>query len=223
MCPQAAVVACEVMRREFEAVIGGRDLPLYLADYALHSRPQEMAGRVMEKILLAQAQGAEHILLGYGRCSNGVLGVRAEGGLTMPRCHDCIAMLLGSPKRYHNIFYRYPGAYFLSAGWVEVYGDPLSTVEKKYAPRLGDKKALRGMQLELANYKYIIYINNGVGDAAALKERALENCRVFEKEYLEIEAGLEYFSALVDGPRRKGHFINLPPGQELQDTDFEYW
>lgn len=36
------------------------------------------------------------------------------------------------------------------------------------------------------------YIETGLDDSAKLKARALENCRAFRKEYLEIRGTLEY-------------------------------
>lgn len=213
------IVACDIMREELEAVIGSAEVDLHFLEYGLHDTPKILSEQLTAKVKELSPR-AERLALGYGLCSNGVLGVEAKNGLVIPKCHDCISLLLGSPARYNEIFHKYPGAYFLSAGWVRVDGDPLSTMEKKYAPRLGEKKALLGMKLELENYRYICYIKNGVGDDAALRARARENCKVFNKEYFELEAGLEYFQALVHGPHSPDNFISLPGGCPLEDLDF---
>ena len=39
--------------------------------------------------------------------------------LVIPRVHDCIALFLGSDAAYRREFARYPGTYYVSAGWVE--------------------------------------------------------------------------------------------------------
>lgn len=218
-CPKLAVVTCDIMRLEFETVIGDADIGLKVLEYALHDTPARMPGRIMKVVREAEREGAERIALGYGLCSKGTVGVQAEGGLVIPRCHDCIAMLIGSPERYKEIFYKYP-AFYLSAGWMRNEADPLTAVERKYIPRLGEKKAMRAMSLELANYKYVCYVDNGLGDRRAIKERALENCRVFNKEYLEIPAGLEYFERLIRGPHPREHFLTLGPGEPLSDEGF---
>jgi hypothetical protein len=214
------VVTCDVVRSEIERVIGERDIPLKVMDYALHSTPKEMPAKLNIALQELMKQGCQRAALGYGLCSNGTVGVKTGGELIVPRCHDCISMLLGSPARYMDTFNRYPGTLFLSDGWVRNAGDPLSTVEQRYVPRLGEKRAFKGMSLEIANYKYICLINNGVGDYKFLKERALENCRAFHKEYMELEADLSFFQAMLDGPRKENDFLVLASGEEVMDHQF---
>jgi hypothetical protein len=138
----------------------------------------------------------------------------------MPRCHDCIAMLLGSPKRYFEIFRQNPGTYFITDGWIRNRGDPLSTVQYRYSPRMGEKKALRGMSLELANYKAFCFVNNGVGDIEAVRARTKENCEAFQKEYIELESSLDYFKALINGPHEENEFLVLENGQQVENEYF---
>ncbi|MDR1546586.1 MAG: DUF1638 domain-containing protein [Deltaproteobacteria bacterium] len=214
------VVACDVVRAELERVVGDRDVPMRFLEYSLHSTPADMRGRIVEALAALRSDGAERAALGYGLCSNGVVGVESDGPLVMPRCHDCIAMLLGSPRQYFEMFRRHPGTYFLTEGWVRNYGDPLSSVERKYVPRMGEKKALRGMSLELANYKAFCFVDNGVGDRASVKARTLENCRVFKKEYMEVAASLDYFRALIDGPHGRDDFVELPTGDKIVNDLF---
>jgi hypothetical protein len=209
------VVACDVIRAELEMVLDDRDVPRRFLEYSLHSTPSKMPERIAEALASLKDEGVERTVLGYGLCSNGVVGLESNGQLIMPRCHDCIAMLLGSPRRYLEMFRRYPGTYFLTEGWIRNFGDPLSTVEKKYVLRMEEKKAMRGMTLELANYKSFCFVDNGVGDRESVKARTLENCKVFNKEYLEVDATLDYFKALIDGPRGVDEFIVLPTGERI--------
>jgi hypothetical protein len=217
---EIGLVACDVVKSEFEKALAGREVKTRFLEYSLHRTPELMGGRITEAMGELKAEGAEKVVLGYGLCSNGVVGVKSQGELIMPRCHDCIAMLLGSPKRYFEIFRKYPGTYFLTEGWIRNNGDPISTVENRYAPKMGHKKAMRGMALELANYKKICFVDNGVGDREAVRERTKENCRVFEKEYMEIEAGIDYFTGLLDGPHNDDEFLVLPAGQKVQNEFF---
>ncbi|MDR0355959.1 MAG: DUF1638 domain-containing protein [Deltaproteobacteria bacterium] len=214
------LIACDVVKGELEAALAGRRVKARFLEYSLHSVPALMSGRILESIAELRAEGAETVALGYGLCSNGVVGVGADGGLVMPRCHDCIAMLLGSPKRYFEVFRNHPGTYFLTEGWIRNNADPLSTVENKYAPRLGPKKALKGMTLELANYKAFCFVNNGVGNREKVRARTKENCEVFNKEYMEMDSSLEYFEALLDGPHSEDEFLVLPSGEKVQNEYF---
>ncbi|MDR2443258.1 MAG: DUF1638 domain-containing protein [Deltaproteobacteria bacterium] len=215
------IVACDVIKTELIAAVGDRDVYLHFLPYSLHSTPQEMGGKILEGIEVVRAQGARRLALGYGLCANGVVGVGYDDGpLVMPRCHDCIAMLLGSPKRYFEMFRKLPGTYFLTDGWVRNDADPLSSVLIRYTPRLGEKKAFRGMSLELANYKAFCFVNNGVGDQEAIRARTKENCQAFGKEYLEVKSDINYFHNLVAGPHSEDDFISLASGQKIVNEYF---
>lgn len=221
MAGSKSIIACSVLKLEFERIIDGRPIELSLLEQGLHSTPKIMPEKIAAKVAEAEARRPESIVLGYGLCSKGVVGVGgAETPLVIPRCHDCIALLLGSVQRYTEIFSRRPGTYYLSAGWVAENDDPLSCVEVKYTPRLGEKKAMRAMSLELANYTHICYVDNGLGDQERLKARTRENCRAFNKEYMEIEGSLDYLRKLVDGPADEEEIITLPPGRQLHEDMF---
>jgi hypothetical protein len=214
------IVCCDVVRSEMERVVGERDIPLKVMDYALHATPKDMPGKLNSAVEELTLAGCSKVALGYGLCSNGTVGVKADAELIVPRCHDCISMLLGSPARYMETFNKCPGTFFLSDGWFRNGGDPLSTVEQRYAPKMGEKKAFKGMSLEIANYKYICLVNNGVGDIKHMRERAKENCLAFKKEYMELDADLSYFEAVLDGPYIDSDFLVLSPGEKVEDYRF---
>lgn len=221
MSGKKAVIACAVMKHEFEKAIGGRPIDLHILEQGLHNTPKLMPGHISAKVAEVAAGEAEEIILGYGLCSNGVVGV--GGGprpLVIPRCHDCISMLLGSVERYNEVFRQNPGTIYLSAGWVESCDDPLGYLENKYIPRMGEKKALRAVSLELAHYTHFCYIDNGLGDQERLKERTRENCQMFQKEYKEIQGSLEYIERLLDSPADGPDIIRLEPGRELHEDLF---
>ena len=70
------------------------------------------------------------VVLAYGLCSNGVVGVIAPPqGLYIPRVHDCIALFLGSQAAYREAFQRRAGSYYLTPGWVAEQRDPLGMLE----------------------------------------------------------------------------------------------
>jgi hypothetical protein len=179
--------------------------------------------KIQEKINQVQEEmNPQKIILGYGLCSNGILGVSSEKTpLTVPRCHDCIPLFLGSLKSYNEYFRARPGTYFLTCGWVELAQDPLSSVELRYAPRMGLKKAKRAMDLELINYTHICFINNGLGDIEKIRARTLENCVAFKKEYIEIPGTLDYLRELVtDTDEDRENFITLQHEQSFNEAMF---
>jgi hypothetical protein len=204
-------------------VAGDLPISLHYLEQGLHSTPKIMPLKIQEKIdqILADIN-PQKIILGYGLCSNGILGVSSnKTPITIPRCHDCIALLLGSVKSYNEYFRNRPGTYFLTCGWVELNQDPLSSVEIRYAPRMGIKKAKRAMDLELINYTHICFINNGLGDIEKIRARTLENCLAFKKEFIEIPGTLDYFKELVtDTDEERNNFITLTDKQSFNEAMF---
>ena len=65
------------------------------------------------------------IILGYGLCSRGVVGLRTDKStLVVPRVDDCIAIFLGSTAAYREQGMQEPGTYYLTKGWIEVGDSP---------------------------------------------------------------------------------------------------
>jgi hypothetical protein len=167
-----------------------------------------------------RGQGAERVALAYGLCCNGTTGVSCDKGLYIPRCHDCISMLLGSAKRYMEIFTGYPGTLFYTDGFLRNVGDLLTTLETKYIPRLGERLAWKGMRLEIANYKYLCFVDNGVGDREYMRERIKKCAEAFDKEYMELKADLDFFRRLIEGPRDEEEIVTLGPGEAIREDFF---
>jgi hypothetical protein len=186
---------------------------LYL-EQALHRTPDKLLVRVHEKIDQI-ARTASRIVLGYGLCAKGVVGITArEPVLIIPRCHDCIALFLGSPNRHLEIFREKPGTYYLTPGWVAEKQDPLGIMEEQ-VPKYGREAARWVMEEELKHYTHIALIDTGVADMAPLRARAMENAAVLKKQYEEIPGSLDYFRELLRGPYSDGKFIRLRPGEKF--------
>ncbi len=207
------IVACRVMQEELEAAAAGLALELVFLDQGLHRTPDKMTDLIQEQIDTAEGR---MVVLVYGLCSNGLAGVRAgAGGLVAPRCHDCIALFMGSPANYLRRFDQRPGTYYLTPGWVREGKDPLSILQNEYIPRLGRENAEWAMREELKHYSHICMINTTVGDLEATRARTRENCAYLDKQYEEIQGSLGYFRRLLRGPYQDYDFITLAPDKEI--------
>jgi hypothetical protein len=186
---------------------------LYL-EQALHRTPAKLLSQLQEKIDQV-ARTASRITLGYGLCAKGVVGVAAgDPELIIPRCHDCIALFLGSPSRHLEIFREKPGTYYLTPGWVAEKKDPLGIIEEQ-VPRFGQETARWVIEEELKHYTHIALIDTGVAEMAPLRARAMENAAVLKKQYEEIPGSLGYFRELLRGPYSEGKFLRLRPGEKF--------
>jgi len=218
------VIACRVMEPELtrawaEEGLGDDDLEILYLDQSLHRTPGKLMSLVQEKIDQA-AQSASRIVLGYGLCSNGIVGVTArQQGLIVPRCHDCIALFLGSPARYLDLFRSTPGTYYLTPGWIAEKKDPLGLIEE-YEPRYGRETAQWIVEEELKHYTHITLINTAEEEAAPLKARAMENAAFLKKQYEEIPGSLDYFRRLLAGPYTDETFLHLRLGEKVAQEMF---
>ena len=213
------IIACRAMEPELEAVRAGARAPeiIYL-EQGLHRTPKKLPGMIQEGIDRV-ASHATTIVLAYGLCSNGLVGVTARRQkLIVPRCHDCIALFLGSPARYDEAFRDNPGTYYLTPGWVKENSDPLGVYRGEYLSRYGEETALWAIRESLKNYTRIALINSGVGEIEALRRRARENAELFNMTYCEVAGDLSYFEKIVRGPYPIADFLHLLPGETITQS-----
>jgi hypothetical protein len=211
------LIACEIMKPEIEMLRkGSEELQVHYIDQGLHRTPQHMLGIVQEKIDTVEVEASE-VVLGYGLCSKGIAGLKGQrAGLVIPRCHDCIALFLGSIETYRRRMETQPGTYYLTPGWIREKKDPLGIVEEQYAPKLGQELAVWGMREELKNYSHIAYVETGAGESEALRRRAQANAVFFGKIFEDIRGDLGLFERLLSGPYLEPDFIVLAPGESVR-------
>jgi len=127
------VIGCGVLAVDLEAVAKrlGVDVSMQFLPEGLHRTPNELRRRLQEAIDEASsARRGDIIAIGYGVCGLGTVGIHARNvPLAIPRVHDCIALFLGSDAAYREQFAKYPGTYYISAGWVEGKTEPQSMRE----------------------------------------------------------------------------------------------
>lgn len=215
------IIACGVFKPELEALRPDDEtVEVRYLDQSLHRTPEMMPELIKEQIDQV-ASYATRIVLGYGLCSNGVVGVTApRQGLYIPRVHDCISLFLGSARAYQERMDEEAGVYYLTPGWVAEGKDPIGTVEDDYTARVGRETAVWAMNEELKHYTTIALINTGVGDIEGLRERTRENAEFFKKQYREVEGSSRFFRRILYGPYDEKEFIFLAAGETLQQDPF---
>ena len=131
------VIACGVLAVDLNAVADrlGLSATLSFLPGGLHNNPHELRLRLQQAIDAASnPDTCDLIAVGYGVCGRGSVGLQARAvPLAIPLVHDCIALFLGSDRAYREQFAKYPGTYYVSAGWVEEKVRPWSSQEKEPA------------------------------------------------------------------------------------------
>ncbi len=215
------VVACGVFKAEMDFLISqGDKVEVIYLQQNLHRSPHLMPSLVQEKVDEASAYAAQ-IVLGYGLCSNGIVGVRApRQELIVARAHDCVALLLGSIQEYNRLRRIRPGTYYLTQGWIQKKKDPLGMMENEYIPKMGREMAEWGAREELKHYSHFMFIDTGVGNKEYCKKRTRENARFFGKQYVEVQGDLSYLRRLLFGPYDRASFFLFQPGEKIQQRRY---
>jgi len=213
------VLSCAVMEREFHKVQNGRGDCKFL-DYGLHRTPENMARALQVEIDQASKLEYDYIILGYGLCSNGILGLHVtKQPIVVPRVHDCISLFLGSSKSYRQQMFSRPGTYYLTPGWIEKGETPLSKYEN-YSQSYGRETALWLLKEEMKNYTRIALIDSGLVDLDPYRAYARQNADLLGLQYKELKGSFSYFERLLSGPWDNRDFVLLRRDKVLAQEMF---
>jgi len=212
------LIACEVFKDEFEAVAPPELIRIYLPQ-GLHRTPGKMPAAIQEVLDGIDPQ-VDIIILGYGLCSNGVVGLKSQtASLVIPRAHDCIALLLGSRQRYEEEVAACPGTYYITTGWARYGTTSLTAYKNEYLPKYGEEDARYIAGELLKHYTRVALINHGAGDMKIGRAHAREFAETFGMTYVEIPGSLDYLRRLVQGPW-DDDFVLVERGGSLSPTPF---
>ncbi|MGM0420124.1 MAG: DUF1638 domain-containing protein [Bacillota bacterium] len=210
------IIACSTIRREIEAL--KPDMEMEFLEYGLHRVPNKLNQELQETIDRSEAAGYRKIRLGYGLCSHGTSGLHAEEAtLIIPRMHDCITILLGSASIYNREFCSSPGTIYLSRGWIEFGGDPLSQLDD-YTERVGAEFAQEAIAMEYQNYTRLVFINTWVEGLDEYREYARKAADFVNLEYEEIDGNPDLLEKLIKG-EKDDKLAFFEPGRIILRTD----
>ncbi len=226
------VIACEIVFREVCLLAAhSRNIidPVFLRK-GLHDLPTDkMLAELQGQIDAVDVSRYDAILLGYGRCNDGVAGLRAPAvPLVIPRAHDCITLFLGSKERYRAYFDSHPGTFFRTSGWIErdfVCEDEgvmrrlgLDRTREEYVAEYGQDNADYIMQLLEAweeNYERLTFIETGVARALDYAERTRAEAEQKDWQYDQAVGDLGLLRRWLDGEWDEACFAVVPPGHVI--------
>jgi hypothetical protein len=216
--PKFLVLACAVMEKEIRQFHNGR-VEFKFFDFGLHRTPENMSKALQGEIDQASQQDYEGIVLGYGLCSNGIVGLQCpKQRLIIPRIHDCISLFLGSPESYQEQAKQHPGTYYLTPGWIEKGETPISKFNS-YAQSYGEETARWVLHEEMKNYTRIVFIDTGVYNSEPYRKIARQNADFLGISYEGLKGSPKLFKDLVGGPWEKD-FLVLAKGQSVEQEMF---
>ena len=228
------LIACEIMYRELCTAVA-RSVNLVDVEFlpkGLHDIGQaRMSSRLAEVLASVDETRYEAVLLGYGLCSNGLVGLAARSvPLVVPRAHDCITLFLGSKERYLEYFQGHPGVYFKTSGWIERgvglhQGDEETTQSQSALPqsyedlvaRYGEDNA-KFLYEELCNMRHyagLTYIEMGIEPDDRFQRQSEAEAEERGWQYEKLSGDMRLLQGLLDGPWDDDRYLVVPPGKRI--------
>jgi N-methylhydantoinase A/oxoprolinase/acetone carboxylase beta subunit len=202
MNDRICVIACGTLALDIQRIVKEMDLAVgtRFLPGGLHENPTQLHREVQAAIDEVSASADwDRIVIGYGLCGRGTVGLRArEIPLVIPRVHDCISLFLGGNAAYKQEFERYPGTYYISAGWYEEKTEPLSQKNtsvylegkqvsfEELVARYGPRKAQKTYDFLNSwqrNYQRAAFIDTGLGNDAVSIDHARKTAQRYGWKY----------------------------------------
>ncbi|MBN1535681.1 MAG: DUF1638 domain-containing protein [Anaerolineales bacterium] len=211
------VMACATVIEEMTPLLP-QGIHHQVLDFGLHINPEKLRATLQTGIDAVNGH-IETILLGYGLCSQAVIGITSrKATLVVPRVDDCIAIFLGSRASYNIQCQKAPGTYYLTKGWIEV-GDTPFTEYDQMVTRLGAERAARIQKLMFKNYTRLALINTGQYEMERYREYTRQTADRFGLCFEEIEGSNTLVKKMIEG-KWDDEFVVVKPGETIRYEHF---
>ena len=221
MTQKTLVIACATVIEEMLPLMP-EGMEHRTLEFGLHVYPDKLRSALqaaIDEVVAAHPGDELTILLGYGLCSQALVGVQARGcTLVLPQVDDCIAIFLGSRSAYQRQAGKEPGTYYLTKGWVEV-GETPFTEYQHAVDRYGQARADRIFRIMMSNYTRLALINTGQYEIDKYRDYARRTAEAFNLRYEEIPGATTLVEKLLFGPW-DDEFVVLHPGETFRLDHF---
>ena len=223
-----ALIACDVFSAEIEDFAKHNEpgwQSLHLREMGLHDQPDLLRRKIEALIAEVEANpSVEAIALAYGRCGNGLIGIKAgRVPLILPQAHDCISILLGGADRHDALLRKNPGTYFYSPGWVRekrVPGpDREAYLRELYKERYEDDEDMIKDLIEVdeemfAHHNCAAYVS--ITDSPEAREYCRNCARHLGWKHEEPPTDPSFLHDLLSGQwESEKRFLRVEPGQTI--------
>ncbi|MBN2010390.1 DUF1638 domain-containing protein [candidate division KSB1 bacterium] len=220
------IIACHVLWREicFFSARMPHTFNFTFLQQGLHDTPEELRKELQQAVDNVNNQ-CDYILVGYGLCSNGIVGIRAGNfPLVVMRGHDCITFFLGSMQRYRQLFDANPGIYWYTPGWIETGKTPMPGKERfdklyqEFRDKFGEENADYLMEVEkqwIRDYHTAAYSDLGVGEREKYITYTKQCADYLNWEFQHVNGNPQLLKDFLRGNWDDERFLIVPPGHRI--------
>ena len=225
------LIACKVFEHEVKRCLEGapHQIETVFIDLGEHARPAELRKKL--QALAADSEGFDAVLLCYGLCGRATEGLRAGAApIILIRNHDCGGILLGSRKRFEDIFKDMPstpfssigyvesGSYFFDGGELVQGGDDWQHLVDEYGEE-DARYVWDAMHPKLdGELQPIHFISMPEIDSAAARQKAKKNADKEGRKFKDLEGSIRLIKMLVNGDHPAEEFLTVRPGESIRQT-----
>jgi N-methylhydantoinase A/oxoprolinase/acetone carboxylase beta subunit len=224
------VIACAVLAIDMKLTARklGKELEFKFLEAGLHNNPKLLFEKLQTAIDEISARGdGDRIIIGYGICGKGTIGIKARNiPLVIPKVHDCISLFLGGDREYKEQFTKFPGTYYLTAGWCEEKAESMS--QRRQQAYFGSEKFLfkdlvKSHGKEAAtqtfnflnswqkNYQRAAFIETNAGNSAKYEAHAREMAEEYNWEYAKIKGSQALIQKIITQKTSTPEILVVPP------------
>jgi len=202
------IISCETIRRELEVAMERTNChyPVLWLESGLHNVPKKLNTAI--QTYLDDLQGYNTVLLAMSLCGNSVIGLRSHDfQLVLPRCDDCISLLLDGRERPFATL-------FMTEGWLKG-GRHLGQEYDACIAKYGEKRGTRIFEVMLKNYRSVAMLDTGCYDTALAEPEIRAIGKKLGLEYTRLPGSPAWLEELLRGDWKRERFVILPPNDIL--------
>lgn len=232
------LISCDVLARPayYCAAFSPHTVDIELLQKGLHVKPEDLRAELAVRLSKVEPGQYDAILLGYGLCSNSIVGLgSAHTTIVVPRAHDCITLFLGSCERYASEFRANPGTYWYTPDYLErggaagdvvalgaTVGGDMETVYAEYVVKYGKDNADYLMEVMGAwtqHYNRAVYIRTQEVAFPDISGQVREVADRRGWNFVELAGSLILVRDLLNGEWDQKRFLTIPPGHVIEPSN----
>jgi N-methylhydantoinase A/oxoprolinase/acetone carboxylase beta subunit len=224
------VIACGVFAADLPRVAekSGFSVAAHFLPGGLHEHPGRLRAELQAAVDSASQAGQwERIVIGYGICGRGTVGIQARSvPLILPRVHDCIALFLGGNLSYEEQFRHFPGTYYISQGWYAEKGEQAAAdrphawmgntkvyfdqLVRKYG-RERARETFAFLNTWRSNYQRAVFIDTEAAGGAGAEQYAQQMAARHGWKYERIAGSDRLLRQLLTATETSDEILVVPP------------